>query len=71
MSDSDSTVPQPLCCFFPGCGASMISGATLYRVNALGSVPAVWTCGKHRANTDAPRDPALDELVSILEEKKR
>ena len=55
-------------CFYPGCSASMRTGASLYRINATGQ-PGVWACRKHRANTDAPRDPELDELVDILEGK--
>ena len=42
-------------CFYPGCSASMRTGASLYRINAIGQ-PGVWACRKHRAHTDAPRE---------------
>lgn len=53
-------------CFHPSCNASMATGASLFRVNAKGQ-PGIWSCRKHRNQTDASRDPELDELVDILE----
>ena len=69
VTSNQTTLRKPPRCFFPGCDASMATGASLFRVNAKGQ-PGIWSCRKHRANTDAPRDPELDELVSILEGAK-
>jgi hypothetical protein len=70
MPDSETTVASRMRCFFPGCPASVATGANLFRINATGQ-PGVWSCQRHRAHTDAPRDPELDELVSILGGKRR
>jgi hypothetical protein len=53
-------------CFHPTCSRGPVRGDTLYRINAKGK-PGVWACEEHLANTDAPRDPELNRLVTILE----
>ena len=37
----------------------------LFRINPKGR-PALWVCAKHRSQTDAPRDPILDEIVDTI-----
>lgn len=56
-------------CFFPGCDASIETGASLFRINATGQ-PGIWACRAHRANTDAPRDEGLDELIDLMEGRR-
>lgn len=44
-------------------------GVTVYRINAKGQ-PGLWACKKHRSQTDAKPDPALDRLIDVLEKRK-
>jgi hypothetical protein len=55
-------------CFF--CDHSPTTGHTMFRINPKGQA-AVWACAEHRAQTDAPRDAALDRLVGLIQEAGR
>lgn len=47
-------------------------GATMYRVNPLGELPAVWRCWEHlSAEQRAAVDPESKEIISILEDDAR
>lgn len=46
------------------CGRKSDSpGTVLYRVNAVGVLPAIWRCPQH---LETPVDPDLRELVDVL-----
>lgn len=64
------TAPSKFRCFHPGCRASLADGDAMFRINSKGQ-PGVWSCRKHRKNTDAKPDPELDELVGIIEGERR
>lgn len=47
------------------CHKGPSDGVGLVRLNAKGQ-PGIWACLKHRSNTDAPRDPVLDDVLRAL-----
>jgi hypothetical protein len=58
---------RSMVCFHPQCNRGpATTGHAIYRVNAKGQ-PGIWACEKHRALTDAPRDPELDRVVTVIE----
>lgn len=59
----------PFTCFHPQCNRGpATTGDSVYRINAKGQ-PGIWACEEHRENTDAPRDPELDRITKILEQR--
>jgi hypothetical protein len=56
-------------CFHPQCNRGLATGHTVYRINAKGQL-GIWACEEHRKDTDAPRDPELDRIINILEQRK-
>lgn len=54
---------KPMHCVI--CRKGPPDGVSLVRINAKGK-PGIWACLKHRSNTDAPRDPVLDNVLRAL-----
>lgn len=50
-------------CLF--CNKGPAQGVSLRRVNAKGQ-PGVWACDRHIGQTDAKRDPLVEEVIAAL-----